>query len=607
MNIKFFIAAALAACTFSSCSDMFDTKSDRLVYDPALDNKVDSMFYTLGALKGVQQAIDQYVLTNEMRGDLVSPTSKASDDLHNLAAFRTSATTRYDSAYVYYRIINNCNYYIAHRDTTLITSGRYVTKNEYVEAFAIRAWAYLQLAKTYGDVPFYTNPLTDIASIEAVEQMPRKNMREISDLLLADMLKYSGTPVPNSTKDIDAGTTNAGNSKTVIYSKMMIPIDVIIGDLYLETNRYAEAAKYYFTYLSNTRTAADNYTNSYSNYPDYSALPKELRTSNSTHTSVTGSSISNYSWSQIFSTSSPRDIVTYVPMATNKLRGTTTALPGLFGYNYYNTADDETYNEDVSLEPSKAYTDLCDNQDYYFATGTGENSGTWEYYSAPLGDMRRYVINTTVRHGNDPSFNVMSKYNGANIPLYRGSMIYLRLAEAVNRMGHPDVAFAILKDGLSETRLENSLYLTEEGRKFLTTELPFLSDIYTTRFAGNTGIHGHGSGYTTGSKALYQFDTEVGKKLDALRNNANLNITLGEDAKADTINAVEDLICDEMALELAFEGSRFGDLCRIARHKNESNPYAPGVFGSKWLADKLAFKSPEVDLTDPNNWYMPFR
>ena len=53
--------------------------------------------------------------------------------------------------------------------------------------------------------------------------------------------------------------------------------------------------------------------------------------------------------------------------------------------------------------------------------------------------------------------------------------------------------------------------------------------------------------------------------------------------KADTINAVEDLICDEMALELAFEGNRFGDLTRIARHKNRAALYG-GNYGSEWLA-----------------------
>ncbi len=56
-KVIYFIAAALMVVSFVSCSDMLDSKSDRYVYDPALDQKVDSMFYINGILKGVQQAI----------------------------------------------------------------------------------------------------------------------------------------------------------------------------------------------------------------------------------------------------------------------------------------------------------------------------------------------------------------------------------------------------------------------------------------------------------------------------------------------------------------------------------------------------------------------
>ena len=52
-KVIYFIAAALMVVSFVSCSDMLDSKSDRYVYDPALDQKVDSMFYINGILKGV--------------------------------------------------------------------------------------------------------------------------------------------------------------------------------------------------------------------------------------------------------------------------------------------------------------------------------------------------------------------------------------------------------------------------------------------------------------------------------------------------------------------------------------------------------------------------
>ena len=54
-------------------------------------------------------------------------------------------------------------------------------------------------------------------------------------------------------------------------------------------------------------------------------------------------------------------------------------------------------------------------------------------------------------------------------------------------------------------------------------------------------------------------------------------------SKDDIINAIEDVICDELALELAFEGYRFCDLVRMANHKNAS-----GYNGTQWLAGKVA-------------------
>ena len=61
-----------------------------------------------------------------------------------------------------------------------------------------------------------------------------------------------------------------------------------------------------------------------------------------------------------------------------------------------------------------------------------------------------------------------------------------------------------------------------------------------------------------------------------------------------------------MALELAFEGNRFGDLTRLARHKNQAGLYG-AAFGSEWLARKLEFKNPVKSLREEKNWYLPFR
>lgn len=601
-KVIYFIAAALMVVSFVSCSDMLDSKSDRYVYDPALDQKVDSMFYINGILKGVQQAIDQTVLTNELRGDLLSTSANASTDLRRLAAFDYADGNQYDSAYVYYRIINNCNYYVAHRDTTLATGSTQVAMKEYAEAKAIRAWAYMQLARTYGSVPFYTAPLTNIASVEEAAKLERKDMKGICDALAPDLEQYVNLPVPNW------GNFDAGSSKTVTTSKMMFPVRLVLGDLYLETGQYAKAAEHYFQYLKKAQAVCGNYVAHLNYYPDYLNLSSDVINAD------TYANPNYNSWSSIFSFDN--ETQTYVAMATNKLRGQITQLPGLFGYNYYSASDGYTYNEKMSLQPSSAFLDLSNNQTYYYQTTNGQ---TTTVGSQVIGDMRYHAIKNQIPSvettAAEPVYVIM-KYQNANIQIYRTAGIYLKLAEAVNRMGHPDVAFAVLKDGWNSTLEKDTTYMTAEGIQFLKTTVPFLTDENEVIFndedhglkysLGNQGIHMRGCGYTAGNLSEYRLSTELEKRWSALRQKGYEIPTTAADTLKAKIDAVEDMLCDEMALELAFEGSRFGDLCRIARHKNNENPYTAN-FGSLWLRDKLAFKKPALDLSDPNNWFMPFK
>lgn len=601
-KVIYFIAATLMVVSFVSCSDMLDSKSDRYVYDPALDQKVDSMFYINGILKGVQQAIDQTVLTNELRGDLLSTSANASTDLRRLAAFDYADGNQYDSAYVYYRIINNCNYYVAHRDTTLATGSTQVAMKEYAEAKAIRAWAYMQLARTYGSVPFYTTPLTNIASVEEAAKLERKDMKGICDALAPDLEQYVNLPVPNW------GNFDAGTSKTVATSKMMFPVRLVLGDLYLETGQYAKAAEHYFLYLKKAKAVCGNYVAHLNNYPDYLNLSSDVINADTYANPIYNS------WSSIFSFDN--ETQTYVAMATNKLRGQITQLPGLFGYNYYSASDGYTYNEKMSLQPSSAFLDLSNNQTYYYQTTNGQ---TTTVGSQVIGDMRYHAIKNQIPSAEttaaEPVYVIM-KYQNANIQIYRTAGIYLKLAEAVNRMGHPDVAFAVLKDGWNSTLEKDTTYMTAEGIQFLKTTVPFLTDENEVIFndedhglkysLGNQGIHMRGCGYTAGNLSEYRLSTELEKRWSALRQKGYEIPTTAADTLKAKIDAVEDMLCDEMALELAFEGSRFGDLCRIARHKNNENPYTAN-FGSLWLRDKLAFKKPALDLSDPNNWLMPFK
>ncbi len=610
-RLSIFIFSLFNILIFTGCEDFFETESDRQIFDPALNEKVDSMFYTLGIMKGLQQVADQYVMTGEMRGDLVATNIYTETDLRELADFSAGTSNKFNEAYLYYNVINNCNYYIAHRDTMLLTGSRKVAIPEYVEALAVRAWTYMQLAKTYGEVPFYTDPLVSIE--DANRNLPTKDLQGICDALAPELIKYSGTTVP-SYGSISAGVLNGGSTseeKIVESAKIMLPVDAVLGDLFLETHDYEKAAQYYFNYIKTTGLVAHQAIINPRNYSTllYEKLPNDM----SVYTNDDDPRY--FSWSSIFNISGPQDIVSYIPLASNKLRGVTTELPRYFGFDFYSTTSGTSSNErylvERQIDASSAYTNLNKKQDWYYVPSSSVGTGTTIVKTADLGDMRRFATFKQVTR-EDSTFNVMTKFISANVPIYRTATIYLRLAEAMNRMGQPEAAFAILKDGINTSTATSYDYFhpvdsTPGSRmstmEFLTTKVPFFSKENSSLFEYNWGIHARGTNYTMGAFSPYQLDTLVAMKMDDLKTLYGITPT---GTLNDTINALEDIICDEMALELAFEGNRFGDLTRLARHKNRSALYGAD-FGSLWLSRKLAYKNPSKSLLDEKNWYLPLK
>jgi len=632
-NIKNFLIACLIGCgcaAATSCSDMLETESEQQAFNPSIDQKTDSLFYAFGIMQALQQAADQYVLQGELRGDLAATTEYTDTMLLQLAQHTATTANAFDSAYVYYRVINNCNYYLAHRDTTLKTGSTNVVIREYVAVEAFRAWAYLQLARQWGRVPFFTEPLTTISQIE--QNFPLYNIKEITDQLKgrleAYLVAYPGisTPIPSqSPYDISGRTINT--------ARLYIPLDVILGDLYLESGDYQKAAEHYESYLTRNNLAQQSL-----------GLPFMLRRGLSRYSYGAGLNTvvadyytdNNYlnSWKFIFSNG--LEMVSFIPMASSSLRGTTSKLPRYFGYNFYRTSSNESaYLDELQITPSQSYKDLSDATTYYYYAENGTMSSRLDSVkSTDTGDMR---LNSIIRqtNGADSLKMWVVKYNMATVFLYRLSGIYLHLAEAYNRMGYPDAAFAILKEGITDRlRSDTSAYIKPETRALLQRPGSFLCDEFRARFDPSDpttlfpsaasgiayGIHQHGAGVTHDKPnklgRCYRYDEEIGKKMKEIA--TKFGVTVGT-TKQDTINAMEDILCDEYALELSFEGTRWPDLCRLARHKNQTTTGSVNMghsetmlysadFGSQWLKTMMAPKKvTAVDFANESQWYLPFK
>ncbi len=668
-NINKYLMAGMVACTLAtttiSCADMLESDSSNQLFEPALNQKTDSVFYAYGILQAVQQLADQYFFQNEMRGELVRPTDKASLHLRNLANFTADATNKYDSVYLYYKVINNCNYYLAHRDTTLSTGADNVVCNEYAAVAAFRAWTYLQLTRQYGNVPYVTDPVTTIAQINANTtptdfQAILANEAQMLETLRARYSdKQLAVPTFGQTQ-IDIGALNFTSANKLLHPRRcFVPLKVVLGDIYLELGEYEKAATCYFEYLKyagqmNPNDVSVNHIQQMkTDYSEYSPIFKNFTewpadyNEGKNRTLYQGST----SW---YDDSYVGDVISYIPMAVNYTMGQTTEVPAAFGYNYYGTERQNsirtgvnmTYvpnTDDIQVAPSQTYSDSARRANYYYYTEQVKVSPfNWSVKNERLGDARAFIVYQGL--GADSAYVYTSKPSTATIRLYRTATVWLHLAEALNRMGYPDAAFAVLKNGIhselvnfryqevylkdqegndsidadgnkvldeTQSHIDDKYYLTDKSYKLLTESLPFLSQANSTIFRNGTikpyiGIHFHGCGAVEDLYSTYRYSTVVKAKVDDVYAKFP-ELGTPSYTEEDMINAVEDLLCDEYAMEFAFEGTRFSDLRRLALHKNRaintSGTYG-GNFGDRWLSYKLQNNAPGITT---QNCYLPYK
>ena len=418
-------------------------------------------------------------------------------------------------------------------------------------------------------------------------------------------------------------------------SKCFIPVGVILGDLYLETGQYDKAIQSYINYLTLEKVKLPNFV-----------APFTLRNSEDSAPSDMLTTLSGTSYVNIFDINNNTDIVSYIPMSVSRVNGTITNVPGTYGYDFYALTSSACWNQDIQLVPSETYQALTSNQEYIYYKNVTGGIPTQHKASGKYGDMRSLAIMRTNRNdgrgrsdNGEEEISWINKFRNGNIILYRIPTIYLHLCEALNRSGLSDVAFAFLKEGINENdTTKTNTWLSPEGKQFFRST--FLSEQNADIFSGSTPIHQRGAGVTSDGNypgtSPYKYVTEIMRKAqelvanpdlcptgfaDRLDNTAKYNSALAAYdptdetstpverstyepilTKQDTIFVVEELLCDEEAMEFCFEGSRWYDLMRFARHKNRA-----GLQGNAWLAEKVKANSPIKPLTTESNWYLPLK
>ena len=614
-NIKNTRILFLILCVIgtSSCSDMFETESKSVVFDHTLSTANDSLYSALGILGQMQKLSERYVLMGELRGDLMSATEDAVEAIQEVANFNVSPSNTYCDVTDYYSVINNCNYAITYMDTSLVNFDTKEMLPEFAAIKTMRAWTYWQLALLRGDVQWMTEPITDLGQSNA--EYPVKTIDELAEMLIEDLVPYIGI------RELDYGFIGDYSSQ-----KYFIPLDLLLGELYLYLNRYDEAAQAYYRYIYNHNvTVTWNYVTRFTSEGNFSS----------------STFISSYSGEMLCGLPSHEDPTGYHPELIR------------LAFNFKpSVVPAASFVDSMALKPSfyrlndgqQGLEAVCvgDQRGQGLTNGGGSTPVSYGVYAEGYDTktlIAKYMNCAKSHSGSDPQNEYVNGLTYTNIvPLYRNSMVYLRLAEALNRSGRPSLALAVMRYGLRRDVVSGTNMKVNEWE---------LNASYTNftedRFNDNRGTMGRGRGFAVDANAeevnrwigIPDFTREtvtvqdkdddgnpLFEEVQATDDDGNLlwedeaqtipvmeqkpvMITVGvhtEESMNDSILFVEDLLVDEMAAETAFEGNRFFDLLRVARHRNEFPAYMAERVSRRFGKEGQASK--KAELLNPDKWFL---
>lgn len=603
------VAAALMALPMlTSCEDFFTQESSDVLYadQEHLNLSEDSIYSVTGVLTKLQTLADRTILLGELRGDLVDLTEVADKNLREILDFNVSDDNIYNNPSDYYAVINNCNYFIAKADTALRNNrGEFIFMKEYAAIKAIRAWTYLQLAINYGKVPFYTEPLLSKEEAEAAEKQPRADIQTICNYFINDL----ATLPERYNTELPGYRVIRGVESKLLY----FPLSVVRGDLYLwlasqtqDPNDYKKAAENYYKYISER-----NGVNS--------AYPTTMA-----HVSWMAGSTAWTSYTYYSEVYRPSESIAENAELITMIAGDSIRAEGHYSElrNFFTSREENDYK--VSINPSPRLIEISESQNNCVLTSRDGTSMTYSPKGLSdhmSGDLRLPMVYSESWMRDDTGKRIetqsIAKYSSSrNVHIYRRTMVYLRMAEALNAAGYPRMAFQILKEGLSNEAINDKVIHYTDSAKTLAVSLAdsaYLAkfDFSDVRYGvidamefardevsqgtihNQLGIHSRGSGFAP-SDTLYVLPNDT-VELDATK-----RAQLVKEHQA----VVDSLILTESALEFAFEGTRYYDIMRYALR--QSNPEATM---QKIIGIRKGEKYPETisPLANRNKWFLNWK
>jgi starch-binding outer membrane protein, SusD/RagB family len=586
---KFIIVVGFAVVILAaaSCKKILDVKPESQVdRSQAYRNVYDADAAVIGIYGKVMNLAKQYMLWNELRADLMDVTSNSDQYLRQLSEHSVTAGNPYINPQPFYDVILNCN--DALKNFKIMLQQNKLKADEFNQRYSdigsLRSWLYLQLGIHFGSIPYVTDPLEQVSDLHDPTKFPMMPLNKLID----ELVKFTET-LP-FLENYPTGT----NLQTVVdgypTSKFFINKNILLGDLYLWQGQYLKSAISYRKVMDingpvgNSELWYNQYRVSsfgnagitYSRAQDFSSL---VYTNGWRYLFERPFTDNEFNWEWIWVLPFDKNFAPKDPFVD---------LFSISGGSYL-------------VRPSQPAMDNWNNQMQIFTltAGTGtapavfgdsfplDSRGVFTYrYINGQPVIMKHIYNYLTPFPDFQPINVLTEQG--KWFLARAATLHLHFAEAANRDGKNKVAYGLVNKGIGFTY--DAVPGGSNGRDVTNTQ-------------------------QTKLPPPYDFDARVGDappfrntwyRNTGIRGRAGLKqVTL---QPGDSTLAVENMIIDEDALELAYEGERWPDLLRVAIRRNDPSFIADKIYNklTKSGISAAAAGQARAKLM-AGDWFLPFK
>lgn len=541
----------IAGLLAGSCDSYFDVPTDDMLEASDSYQERETVYAGLIGLATVfREVAEHHVVLSELLGDLMQPTTNAPDACWDVYRFKAGNGNEFASPRPYYTLVVNCNDFlrnvIAYNRNYPGTLGDNVYRGLISTALTYRAWAYLQLGKLFGEAVYY-----DISFVDNNGAFPQRVLKldELVEELIYNL--KNGVEGVNAFQTLDWKTVIAPMEDNFdqMWNHVSIDANVLLTELYLWARDYTNAVKTGLNFLS---AAGDNYK-----------------------LTVWRGDNKDRQWFKMFTGNFGGD----------HLKEICTLAP--FDFERGQTGKLQYYFSNES--PNVYYFQPHMNQLRRFSSQASRMSVPSEPDEKPTllrtTDEQRLAGSVKYKNGH----YTIAKYSherknyeqDAPVYIYRAPELYLMVAEALSGLGGSNniaAADSIINVGFQSSWVNGHF------------EQPFEAPIYTSVFNKCPGVRRRV--VIGGDYIRYHVDTlafpDKTEEQKLLRQQREKFV-------------LDSLICEETALELAYEGKRWFTLLRIARNTGRPELLAKQVAAKFDAGESQVY---ERWLMDPQNWFI---